>query len=157
MVFSSNRGSGAFRSASIERASPSQYDSSEYQPLNSQIRPHREELISKTSPKPKIRGGAFSHILGAPRFQWILVQDFSQDSNIMYRILVLCIRFQYYVQDSNLIYRILGWILGWILALALGLDDDDDDDDHPGYPIPPSPSHPGKKHGVRPKILTQIF
>ena len=36
----------------------------------------------------------------------------------------------------------------------LALDDDDDDDDHPGYPIPPIPSHPGKKHGVRPKILT---
>ena len=41
----------------------------------------------------------------------------------------------------------------WPWALALGLDDDDDDS-HPGYPIPPIPSHPGKKHGVRPKILT---
>ena len=36
-----------------------------------------------------------------------------------------------------------------------GGDDDDDDDDHPGYPTPPSsPSHTGKKHGVRPRILT---
>ena len=149
MVFQSNPGSGAFRSASIAFASPSQYDSSEYQPLNSQIRPHREELISKTSPKPKIRGGGlFPHSRGPQ----ILVdsslgfqsgfQYYVQDSSIMYKILVLCIGFQSYIQDSSLIYRILGWILGWILALALGLDDDDD---HPGYPTPPQPIAPRKK------------
>ena len=113
MVFQSNPGSGAFRSASIAFASPSQYGRTQFQPVKSQIRPHREELISKTSPKPKIRGGAFSHILGAPTFQWILVQDSSQDSSIMYRILVLCIGFQYYVQDYSFMYKILVLCIGF--------------------------------------------
>ena len=46
----------------------------------------------------------------------------------------------------------------WDTSLMCGIlvdDDDDDDDRHTLDPTPPSsPSHTGKKHGVRPRILT---
>ena len=37
------------------------------------------------------------------------------------------------------------------------VDDDDDDDDTPGYPLPPIPTHAGKKDVVRRSILTEMF
>ena len=45
-------------------------------------------------------------------------------------------------------------LMFWVITLLLGIRVDDDDD-HVDNPTPPSsPSHTGKKHGVRPRILT---
>ena len=120
MVFQSNPGSGAFRSASIELASPSQYDSSEYQPIFPHGRPNHEELISKTSPKPNFRVDPSPR--GAPhsRDSSMGFQSYVWDSILMYGILVLsirilglCIGFQSHVRDSSLMYGILVLCVGF--------------------------------------------
>ena len=65
MVFESNQGSGAFRSASIGIVSKNEYERRKCQPILSKIRPYRVKSVPKNSPKPNF-GVQLPPLLGGP-------------------------------------------------------------------------------------------
>ena len=65
MVFESNKGSGAFRSASIGIVSKNEYERGKFQPIQSNICPYRKKITPKTNPGPNFGVGP-PPILGGP-------------------------------------------------------------------------------------------